>query len=150
MYQYTWYLVYLCYHVYVNTSLVPFTRFSPAPDSSLSRSRLPGTQGTLLHTTAHVWVPRAGFIVRVLRVRSHELWQVITGLLSAEIRAQQDHGTPTCQPLTVVNRSNTTTTITSGFPLSHSCGRSFACVNHYCCTCVVMTYTGMRLSLIHI
>ena len=34
-----------------------FARFSPAPVSLFSRSRLRGTQGGRLYTTAQVWVP---------------------------------------------------------------------------------------------
>ena len=56
-----------------------------------SRSRLRGTQGARLYTTAQVWVP-AGSVACALGVQSREIWQVITGLLSAgATRAEQNN-----------------------------------------------------------
>ena len=50
-----------------------------------SRSRLRRTQRARLHTRCKCW-SRAGTVASALRVLSRELWQVIAGSVSAEIK----------------------------------------------------------------
>ena len=89
---------------------------------------------------------RAGSATRALSVQSREIWQVITGSFSAELRrAEQDNGKPACQLFCsfAVKDSNTIATIASSFPRCYSYGHCYACVGHYH-TCVVMMYACLR------
>ena len=61
-----------------------FARFSLAPVGRLSRSRLRGTKGTNLYTTAQVWVPGGLRGACSGRSKTRNLAS-ITGLLSAEL-----------------------------------------------------------------
>ena len=58
--------------------------FYPAPVRLFSRSRLRGTHGALL-STGRMFGSRAGPVARALGVQSRQIWQVLTGLLSAEL-----------------------------------------------------------------
>ena len=80
---------------------------------------------------------RAGSATRALSVQSREIWQVITGSFSAELRrAEQDNGKPACQLFCsfAVKDSNTIATIASSFPRCDCYGHCYACVDH-CHTC---------------
>ena len=61
-----------------------FALFSTAPAGLFSRSRLRGTQGPAC-TPRRKFGSRAGSVARALGVQSREIWQVITGSLSAEL-----------------------------------------------------------------
>ena len=98
-----------------------FARFSPVPVGLSSRSRLRGTQGPRLYTTALVLGPgRAPW--RVLWAFKVANLATSHGDAFRRARAEQDYRKPTCQPL--LQR----TTIASSFPRSYSYG-------HYYCVC---------------
>ena len=89
---------------------------------------------------------RAGSVARALGVQSHETWQVITGLLSAELEPSRTVENPhICQLFcsTSSANSNTVITIASSCPRSYSHGHYYACVDHYY-ACVVIMYACMR------
>ena len=71
---------------------------------------------------------------QALGAQSREIWQVITGSLSAELEPSK---TMECQPFcsTAVKGSNTVTTIASSFPRSHNDGHYYACVDYSYAMC---------------
>ena len=113
--------------------------FFSGDHGSFSRSRVRGTQGVRLYTTAQVWVPgglrgacsgrpESRNLASNHRVAFRGAW------------AEQDNGQITA---TAVKRSNTVTIIASSSPRSYSHGPYYVFVDH-CHTCVVMTYACMR------
>ena len=69
------------------------TLFSGAR-GSFSCSRLRGTQGGRAGTPRRKFGSRAGSVARALGVQIREIWQVITGLLSAELEPSKTTENP--------------------------------------------------------
>ena len=82
---------------------------------------------------------RAGCVARALGVQSCEIWQEITGLLSAKLDPSKTLENPHVRH----SSANTITTLASSFPRSYSYGHDDACVDH-CYACVVMMYACMH------
>ena len=91
---------------------------------------------------------RAGSATRALSVQSREIWQVITGSFSVELRrAEQDNGKPACQLFcsTAVKGSNNRLKLSSGLQL-----RTLLCLCGPTMLCVVMMYACVLCACVRV
>ena len=133
-------------------------RFSPSSVGLFSRSRLRGTQGARLHTTAHVWAPGGlcGACSRRSKLRNLARNH---GVAFREARSEQDIGKPTCPPLKRKHDNNTRFQLSSVLqlrtrrcvcrPLLCMCGHD-VCVYALCvCSVYACACTGLSMTHVH-
>ena len=123
-------------------TFLPFARFSPAPASLFSRSRLRGTQGARVYSTAQVWAPTGLSGAFSGRSKSRNLASN-HGIGFRPARASQDNGNPHFSFL--APPSHARRTLDSSFPCSCSDGHYCACVDHYY-ACVDHYYASVSLA----
>ena len=138
-----------------------FASFFSAPVVFFSRSRPRGKQGGRLYTTAQAG-SRAGSVARALGGPNREIWQVLTGLLSAELEPsktmENQHAGHCCkaQKHGDINRFKLSSVIQlrtllwACRPLLYMCGHD-VCVYALCvCLCVlrvrVSVFTGPSMT----
>ena len=131
-------------------TFLPFARFSPAPASLFSRSRLRGTQGARVYSTAQVWAPTGLSGAFSGRSKSRNLASN-HGIGFRPARASQDNGNPHFSFL--APPSHARRTLDSSFPCSCSDGnylRVWTSLMRMCAVFVLRLRAGVRVSSVHL
>ena len=133
----------LLYYMYASHFFWILAHFSPAAAGLFSRSWQRGAQEARLHTTAQVR-PRPGSVARALGVQTRQIWQVVTGSLSAELEPSKITENPHIGCFATAVRSLYFVAATVQSAVAHQVG-----VNHYY-ACVGIAYACTVCAMISV